>query len=193
MNVGTDGDTAAFAVESIRRWWQQWAGAVPARHPAYDHRRWRRVQRFAQPALENRARHARRRAGLAITVCHFPARHLQVEQNQHRMFCAISVNWRGRRSPSTESSSRPSSRPPPAPGSPFYPARPRLVPHRRQGHPPQIAALPVTLHGCHPDWNYTLHAAQGQARGPAEPGPQAPSGRGPRHPWPTPRADRVAP
>lgn len=40
----------------------------------------------------------------------------------------------------------------------------------------QMAALPITRHHFHHDWNYTLHPHAGQARGPAEPGPQAPSG-----------------
>ncbi len=39
-----------------------------------------------------------------------------------------------------------------------------------------MAALPITRHHFHGDWNYTLHPHTGQARGPAEPGPQAPSG-----------------
>jgi len=39
-----------------------------------------------------------------------------------------------------------------------------------------MAALPITRHDFHGDWNYCLHPDTGQARGPAEPGPQAPAG-----------------
>jgi hypothetical protein len=40
----------------------------------------------------------------------------------------------------------------------------------------EMAALPITRHDFHGDWNYCLHPDGGQARGPAEPGPQAPTG-----------------
>jgi len=40
----------------------------------------------------------------------------------------------------------------------------------------EMAALPITRHDFHGDWNYCLHPDTGQARGPAEPGPQAPAG-----------------
>src|SRR5260370_26934793 len=74
VNVGTDGDTAAFAVESIRRWWQA-VGALA--YPdagrllitadaggsnGYRTRAWK-----AGPAA------LAAETGLEITVCHFPA------------------------------------------------------------------------------------------------------------------------
>ncbi len=40
----------------------------------------------------------------------------------------------------------------------------------------EMAALPITRHDFHGDWNYCLHPDTGQAHGPAEPGPQAPTG-----------------
>ena len=54
VNVGTDHDTAAFAVESIRRWWDSMGQATLPRRPRRlaDHRRWRREQRVAGAALE---------------------------------------------------------------------------------------------------------------------------------------------
>src|SRR5262249_41360991 len=73
VNVGTDHNTAAFAVESIRRWW---TGAGRGDYPAarrllvttgaggpggYRARAWK--TELAAFALE---------AGLAITCCHFP-------------------------------------------------------------------------------------------------------------------------
>ena len=53
VNVGTDHDTAAFAVESIRRWWND-AGQrrLPGRPAAADHRRLRRLQQQPHPGLE---------------------------------------------------------------------------------------------------------------------------------------------
>ena len=73
VNVGTDHDTAAFAVESIRRWWNGGAGPryPPARRllitadaggsNSYRTRAWK--AELAALALET---------GLEITVCHFP-------------------------------------------------------------------------------------------------------------------------
>ena len=53
VSVGIDHDTAAFAVESIRRWWKRMGRPrVPARPPAADHGRRRRQQRRAGAAVE---------------------------------------------------------------------------------------------------------------------------------------------
>src|SRR6516165_6282427 len=74
VNVGTDHDTAAFAAESIRRWWKAMGqGAYP---------RARRLQQLPHPGVEGRAGRVRagnraRRHGLPL-----PARHLQVEQDR---------------------------------------------------------------------------------------------------------------
>ena len=46
VSVGIDHDTASFAVNAIRRWWQAMGRArYPQRQAASDHRRWRRQQR----------------------------------------------------------------------------------------------------------------------------------------------------
>ena len=83
VNVGTDHDTAAFAVESIRRWWQTagqpaYPGAARLLISAdgggsngYRTRLWK--AELAALAAET---------GLEITVCHFPPGHLQVEQDR---------------------------------------------------------------------------------------------------------------
>ena len=53
VNVGTDHDTAAFAVESIRRWWNARGRADYPQAAAAGHRRRRRVQRLPHPGLES--------------------------------------------------------------------------------------------------------------------------------------------
>ena len=66
VNVGTDHDTAAFAVESIRRWWHgAGRGRLPAGAAAADHRGRGRLQRLPHPGVEGRAGRAGRpgRAG----------------------------------------------------------------------------------------------------------------------------------
>jgi len=98
VNVGTDGDTAAFAVESIRRWWQA-AGAL-----AYPDAG--RLLITADAGGSNGDRTRAWKAGLAalaaetgldITVCHFPPGTSTWNRIEHRLFSAISMNWRADR------------------------------------------------------------------------------------------------
>jgi transposase len=97
VNVGTDHDTSEFAVESIRKWWEK-MGAF--RYPEAGHllitadcggsngyrvRLWKTsLQRLANET------------GLVISVCHFPPGTSKWNKIEHRMFCHISMNWRGR-------------------------------------------------------------------------------------------------
>ncbi len=96
VNVGITHDTAAFAVESVRRWWERLGQAV---YPAATallitadaggsngprNRLWKvRLQ-----ALADELR-------LPISVCHFPPGTSKWNQIEHRMFCHITENWRG--------------------------------------------------------------------------------------------------
>ncbi|MEO5745388.1 MAG: ISAzo13 family transposase, partial [Terracoccus sp.] len=97
VSVGTDHDTAAFAVNTIRSWWQA-VGA--ARYPAatqlmisadgggsngYRTRAWK--TELATLAAES---------GLTITVCHLPPGTSKWNKIEHRLFSHISMNWRGR-------------------------------------------------------------------------------------------------
>jgi Rhodopirellula transposase DDE domain len=97
VNVGTDHDTAAFAVESIRRWWQA-QGA--ARYPDA-----RRLLLTCDAGGSNGYRNRTWKAGLArlaagagleITVLHFPPGTSKWNQIEHRLFSQITRNWRGR-------------------------------------------------------------------------------------------------
>jgi hypothetical protein len=94
---GTDHDTAEFAVESIRRWWRHRGRAD---HPdatrllitadcggSNDPRRWTWKKHLAVFALES---------GLEITVCHLPPGTSKWNKIEHRMFCHITANRRGR-------------------------------------------------------------------------------------------------
>ncbi len=97
VNVGIDHDTAEFAVESIRRWWREMG------HPVYPSARrllitadgggsngdlvrlWRReLQKLANDL------------SIPVQVCHFPPGTSKWNKIEHRMFCHITANWRGR-------------------------------------------------------------------------------------------------
>jgi hypothetical protein len=97
VNVGIDRDTAAFAVESIRRWWH---GSGRARYP-----RARRLLITADGGGSNGSRvrlwkwELQRLAdetGLTISVCHFPPGTSKWNKVEHRLFSFISRNWRGK-------------------------------------------------------------------------------------------------
>src|SRR6266436_3179740 len=169
VNVGTDGDTAAFAVESIRRWWQA-VGALAYPDAA-------RLLIIADAGGSNGYRTRAWKAGLAalaaatgleITVCHFPPGTSKWNRIEHRLFSAISMNWRGRPLTShqvivetiaaTTTRTGLTVRAQIDTGS--YPAGVKISDQ-------EMAALHISRHGFHGDWNYTLHPDTGQARGPA--------------------------
>ncbi len=97
VSVGTDHDTAEFAVESIRRWWYK-MGRVS--YPQATHvlvtadcggSNGYRV-RLWKVALQSLADET----GLQISVCHFPPGTSKWNKIEHRMFCHISTNWRAK-------------------------------------------------------------------------------------------------
>jgi hypothetical protein len=97
VSVGIDADTAAFAVESIRRWWHE-LGAT--RYPTAT-----RLLINADCGGSNGARvHLWKRElqvladelGIAITVCHLPPGTSKWNRIEHRLFAFITMNWRGK-------------------------------------------------------------------------------------------------
>ena len=97
VRVGVDQDPAAFATASIRRWWEErgqgryhdaTALLVTADGGGSNGRRSRLWKvRLQQVADE---------IGLRIRVCHFPPGTSKGNTIEHRMFCHITTNWRGR-------------------------------------------------------------------------------------------------
>lgn len=96
VNVGTDHDTATFAVASIRGWWRHEGRQLYPAAPrllitadgggsnGYRLRLWKlELQRLAD------------QLGLAIAVCHFPPGTSKWNKVEHRLFSFISSNWRG--------------------------------------------------------------------------------------------------
>jgi hypothetical protein len=97
VNVGTDHDTAEFAVESIRRWWRVMGG------PMYSAAR--RLLITADSGGSNSARgrlwktalqRLANETGLDISVCHLPPGTSKWNKIEHRLFSHISENWRGK-------------------------------------------------------------------------------------------------
>lgn len=96
VSVGDDHDTAAFAVETLRRWWR----SVGRR--AYPKARRLLVCADAGGSNSHRSRlwklelgRFASETGLRITVCHFPPGTSKWNTIEHRLFAHISMNWRG--------------------------------------------------------------------------------------------------
>ncbi len=97
VNVGIDHDTSEFAVASIERWWTEvgrvaypdatdlliTADSGGSNNPRYW--LWKReLQAFAD------------RSGLTVSACHFPPGTSKWNKIEHRLFCHLTHNWRGR-------------------------------------------------------------------------------------------------
>jgi hypothetical protein len=96
VNIGTDHDTGAFAVASIRGWWRQEGKRLYPKAQrllitvdgggsnGWRLRLWKvELQKFADES------------GLTIAVCHFPPGTSKWNKIEHRLFSFISSNWRG--------------------------------------------------------------------------------------------------
>jgi Rhodopirellula transposase DDE domain len=96
VSVGISGDTAEFAVESIRRWWKRLGRK---RYPSA-----RRVLITADSGGSNSSRSRlwkvelqklADQTGLIFEVCHYPPGTSKWNKIEHRLFCHITSNWRG--------------------------------------------------------------------------------------------------
>jgi len=175
VNVGTDHDTAAFAVESIRRWWDA--------RGSQDYPDARRLLITADAGGSNGYRTRAWKTGLAalaeqtgleITVCHFPPGTSKWNKIEHRLFSHITMNWRGRPLTSHDviinsiaaTTTRTGLTVQARLDDGTYPTGVKVS-------NAQMAALPISRHPFHGDWNYTLHpAARHAAAAPAPPGDQ---------------------
>ncbi len=97
VNVGTDHDTAAFAVQSIRRWWNMMGQPVyPNAHRVLitadsggssGYR-----TRLGKTELQKLAHDT----GLTIAICHLPPGTSKWNRIEHRLLAYISQHWRGK-------------------------------------------------------------------------------------------------
>ena len=97
VSVGIDHDTAAFAVESIRSWWEQLGRerypdatmlTITADCGGSNGNRTRLWKTELQRLCDE--------TGLQVAVCHFPPGTSKWNQIEHRLFSFITQNWRGK-------------------------------------------------------------------------------------------------
>ena len=158
VNVGQDHDTATFAVTSLRRWWH--AVGLPAYPRArrllicadgggsngYRVRLWKvEIQRFADAT------------GLEVVVCHLPPGTSKWNKIEHRLFSHISMNWRGRPLVSHEvvvqligaTTTRAGLTVQAELDTGTYPTDVKVT-------DAEMAAVRITPHPFHGEWNYTI-------------------------------------
>src|SRR5271165_359681 len=158
VSVGIDHDTAQFSVAAIQAWWEQLG---KARYPAATRlvitadcggsngnrtRLWKtELQRLADLT------------GLEITVCHFPPGTSKWNKIEHRLFSFISKNWRGQPLVSYEVIINLIAATTTSTGLEVYA---RLdnneYPDKIAVTDQQLAAVNITRHDFHPEWNYTI-------------------------------------
>jgi Rhodopirellula transposase DDE domain len=183
VNVGTDHNTAAFAVESVRRWWQlvgshayPQATRLLVTCDAGGNNGWR--NRAWKTGLAKLAAET----GLQITVCHFPPGTSKWNKIEHRLFSQISHAWRGRPLTSHDVIINTISAVTTRTGLTVTAALdPGAYPTGATATTAQITQLEhtgaLTRHTFHGEWNYTLAPAD-----PAPPPEPAPHDGGPSRP-----------
>ena len=161
VSVGTDHDTAAFAVATLRRWWEQVGQRT---YPAAD-----RLLVTADAGGSNGYRvrawklelaKLAQETGLQITVCHLPPGTSKWNRIEHRLFSAISMNWRGRPLESHEVIVE-------LIGATTTHTGLRVRAELDRGRYPlgvkvgdqELATVPLTRHEFHGEWNYTIRPA----------------------------------
>jgi transposase len=164
VSVGDTADTAEFAVESIRRWWNSMG---KARFPdatklmitadaggsnGYRVRAWK--FHLARLAAET---------GLEITVCHYPPGTSKWNRIEHRLFSFISINWRGRSLTDIRTVVELIGATTTKTGLSVQALYdPNWYPTGQKISDGDFATIPVKPHEWHGEWNYTI--AQSNAR-----------------------------
>ncbi|MGH9017380.1 MAG: ISAzo13 family transposase [Acidimicrobiales bacterium] len=160
VSVGDTADTAEFAVESIRRWWNQMgrvrfpeastllitADAGGSNGPRL--RAWK--YHLAKLATET---------DLSITVCHYPPGTSKWNKIEHRLFSFISMNWRGRPLTDIRAIVELIASTTTTTGLTVQCAYdPTWYPRGKKISTPDFTAIPLRPHDWHGEWNYSIPA-----------------------------------
>jgi len=161
VTVGQDHDTASFAVASLHRWWevvgirvypqtdQLLICADGGGSNGYRVRLWKlELQHFATTT------------GVRVTVCHLPPGTSKWNKIEHRLFSHISMNWRGRPLVSHQvvveligaTTTREGLQVQAERDTGIYPTKIKVS-------DAELAAVQITPHAFHGEWNYTIAPA----------------------------------
>jgi hypothetical protein len=165
VNVGTDHDTGAFAVASVRGWWRSEGKALYSLARALlitadgggsngsRLRLWKlELQKLADET------------GLSISLCHFPPGTSKWNKVEHRLFSFISSNWRGEPLRDYETIVNLISRTTTAKGLQVTCRLDRRkYPIGRKVTDEEIRRVNLKQDKFHGEWNYTIHPPTHQA------------------------------
>jgi hypothetical protein len=158
VNVGITAETAQLAVASIRAWWQDLGSE------RYPNAGALQITADCGGGNGNRVRlwktELQKLAGdtdLTIRVCHFPPGTSKWNKIEHRLFCYISQNWRGRPLISYQVIINSIAATTTSSGLKVF-ARldERDYPKKIEVTDEQIAAVNLARDAFHPEWNYTI-------------------------------------
>jgi hypothetical protein len=158
VNVGTDHDTAAFAVASIRGWWRHegrrlYSEAKDVLITADGGGSNGSRLRLWKLQLQNLADET----GLSLSVCHFPPGTSKWNKIEHRLFSFISSNWRGEPLRDYETIVKLISRTTTAKGLKVTCRLDRRkYPTGRKVTDEEMKHVNLKRHKFHGDWNYTI-------------------------------------
>ncbi len=158
VSVGVDHDTASFAVNAIRRWWQTMG------QPRYPNARNLLITADGGGSNGSRLRlwkielqKLADELGLAITVCHLPPGTSKWNKIEHRLFSFITQNWRGKPLISHQVIVQLIAATTTKNG---LDVRAEIDPNTYQAgivvKDAQLAAINITRHEFHGEWNYTI-------------------------------------
>jgi Rhodopirellula transposase DDE domain len=158
VNVGIDHDTAQFAVNSIRSWWQHLG------HERYPDASRLQITADCGGSNGNRVRlwkvelqKLADETGQEIGVCHFPPGTSKWNRIEHRLFSYITINWRGKPLHSLETVINLIAATTTSTGLEVYA---RLddgsYPNKIRVPDNEIQAVNLTGDEFHPEWNYTI-------------------------------------
>jgi hypothetical protein len=160
VNVGTDHDTGAFAVASIRGWWRHEGGRLYPKATkllitadgggsnGYRLRLWKLELQFLADET-----------GLSIQVCHFPPGTSKWNKVEHRLFSFISSNWRGEPLRDYETIVRLIAATTTAKGLKVTCRLDRRkYPAGRKVAKEEMAAINIAPQHFHGEWNYIIHS-----------------------------------
>jgi len=159
VSVGVTNDTSAFAVNSIRAWWQH-----------LGRKRYPNAQTLTITADGGGSNSSRTRLwktelqtlvneiGIPIRVCHFPPGTSKWNKIEHRMFSYVSLNWRGRPLESLQVIIDLIAATTTSTGLKIYARHdPGEYEKGIKVTDAELASVNIVRDEFHPDWNYTIH------------------------------------
>jgi hypothetical protein len=165
VSVGTDHDTASFAVNAIRRWWVSMGKgrygkakrlmitADGGGSNGYRVRLWKvEIQKLADELK------------FPITICHFPPGTSKWNKIEHRLFSFISINWRGKPLRTYRTIVQLIAATTTDAGLTVRAEMDRKkYPKGVKVSDAQFAAVNISRHEFHGDWNYTIEPRRSRA------------------------------